>query len=144
FNLISQTVEDVLNKKNATFSWRELVGAKPLTDSDRRAFIEFKPILDFNVLEPGMDATDSIRQAARDLNLAGEYGARVRLTGPVPIANEEFATVQEGAIRNGIGTVVVVLVILWMALHSPKIIFAVFVNLFIGLSITTAIGLMMV
>ena len=36
------------------------------------------------------------------------------------------------------------LVILWMALHSAKIIFAVFVNLFIGLSITTAVGLMMV
>jgi hopanoid biosynthesis associated RND transporter like protein HpnN len=66
------------------------------------------------------------------------------LTGPVPIANEEFATVQDGAIRNGIGTVVVVLFILWMALHSPKIIFAVFANLFIGLSITTAVGLMMV
>ena len=31
-----------------------------------------------------------------------------------------------------------------MALHSAKIIFAVFVNLFIGLSITTAVGLMMV
>jgi hopanoid biosynthesis associated RND transporter like protein HpnN len=127
-----------------TFSWRELVSAKPLTDSDRRAFIEFKPILDFNALQPGKDATNAIRQAATDLNLAGEYGARVRLTGPVPIANEEFATVQEGAVVNGIGTVLVVLFILWMALHSPKIIFAVFVNLFIGLSITTAIGLMMV
>ena len=115
-----------------------------MTDSDRRAFIEFKPILDFNALEPGKEATDAIRQAAADLNLAGEYGARVRLTGPVPIANEEFATVQDGAIVNGIGTVLVVLVILWMALHSPKIIFAVFVNLFIGLSITTALGLMMV
>ena len=67
-----------------------------------------------------------------------------RLTGPVPIANEEYATVQDGAVVNGIGTVLVVLVILWLALHSPKIIFAVFVNLFIGLSITTAAGLMMV
>jgi len=38
----------------------------------------------------------------------------------------------------------VVLLILWMALHSAKIISAVFVNLFIGLSITTAVGLMMV
>ena len=36
------------------------------------------------------------------------------------------------------------LVILWLALHSAKIIFAVFVNLFVGLSITTAVGLMMV
>ncbi len=144
FNLIARTVESVLNTGSGTFSWRELVSDKPLTDSDRRAFIEFKPILDFNALEPGKDATDAIRKAARDLNLAGEYGARVRLTGPVPIANEEFATVQDGAIVNGIGTVLVVLLILWMALHSSKIIFAVFVNLFIGLSITTAVGLMMV
>ena len=144
FNLIAQTVENVLNTGSGTFSWRELVSDKPLTASDRRAFIEFKPILDYNALEPGKDATDAIRQAARDLNLAGEYGARVRLTGPVPIANEEYATVQDGAIVNGIGTVLVVLVILWMALHSSKIIFAVFLNLFIGLSLTTAVGLMMV
>jgi len=144
FNMIAQTVEDVLNKGSATFSWRELTSDKPLTDSDRRAFIEFKPVLDYNALEPGKDATDAIRQAAAELDFPGKYQARVRLTGPVPIANEEYATVQDGAIVNGIGTVVVVLFILWLALHSSKIIFAVFVNLFIGLSVTTALGLMMV
>jgi uncharacterized protein len=144
FTLIAQTVENVMKNGSGTFSWRELTSDKPLTDTDRRSFIEFKPILDFKALEPGKDATDAIRQAARDLNLAGEYGARVRLTGPVPIANEEFATVQDGAIVNGIGTVFVVLLILWMALHSAKIISAVFLNLFIGLSITTAAGLWMV
>lgn len=144
FNQISQTVETVLNKGNATFSWRELVSDQPLQDSDKRAFIEFKPILDYNALEPGKDATDAIRKAAADLDFATKYHARVRLTGPVPIANEEYATVQEGAVVNGIGTVLVVLFILWLALHSAKIIFAVFVNLFVGLAITTAAGLMMV
>jgi uncharacterized protein len=144
FNLIAKTIEDVLKTGTATFSWRELVSDKPLTDADKRAFIEFKPILDFNALEPGKDGSDAIRQAAKDLNFAGQYGARVRLTGPVPMSDEEFATVQDGAVVNGIGTVLVVLFILWMALHSGKIIFAVFVNLFIGLSITTAAGLIMV
>ncbi|MBR0718802.1 MMPL family transporter [Bradyrhizobium liaoningense] len=144
FNLIAQTVETVLKKGNATFSWRELVSDKPLEASDKRAFIEFKPVLDYNALEPGKGATDAIRKAATELDFAGKYQARVRLTGPVPIANEEYATVQEGAVVNGIGTVVVVLLILWLALHSSKIIFAVFVNLFVGLAITTAVGLMMV
>jgi hopanoid biosynthesis associated RND transporter like protein HpnN len=144
FNMIAQTVEDILSKGSATFSWRELTSDKPMEDSDKRAFIEFKPILDYNALEPGKDATDAIRQAAAELDFPGKYQARVRLTGPVPIANEEYATVQDGAIMNGIGTVIVVLFILWLALHSAKIIFAVFVNLFIGLSITTALGLMMV
>ncbi len=144
FNLISQTVEDVLNKGNANFSWQELVSDKPLSDSDKRAFIEFKPVIDYSALEPGKEATDAIRKAAADLDFPGKYQARVRLTGPVPIANEEYATVQDGAIRNGIGTVIVVLIILWLALHSAKIIFAVFVNLFVGLSITTATGLLLV
>jgi uncharacterized protein len=144
FNLIALTVEDILNKGTATFSWRELLSDKPLTDSDRRTFIEFKPVLDYNALEPGKQATDAIRKAAADLDLSGKYQARVRLTGPIPIANEEYATVQDGAVLNGIGTILVVLLILWMALHSAKIIFAVFVNLFIGLSITTAAGLAMV
>jgi uncharacterized protein len=144
FNLIANTVEDVNNKGTATFSWRELTSEKGLTDSDKRAFIEFKPVIDYSALEPGKDATDAIRKAAADLDLAGKYQARVRLTGPVPIANEEYSTVQDGAITNGIGTVLVVLVILWLALHSAKIIFAVFANLFIGLSITTAAGLLLV
>lgn len=144
FNQIAQSVETVLNKGNASFSWRELVSDEPLSDSDKRAFIEFKPILDYNALEPGKGATDAIRKAAVDLDFATKYQARVRLTGPVPIANEEYATVQEGAVVNGVGTVLVVLLILWLALHSAKIIFAVFVNLFVGLALTTAAGLMMV
>jgi hypothetical protein len=141
---ISDTLDNVLNKKDATFSWRELISDKPMTDADRRSFIEVKPILNFEDLEPGKGATDAIRQAARDIDIAGQFGARVRLTGPVPIANEEFATVQEGAVTNGIGTVLVVLFILWMALRSPKIILAVAITISMGLIITTAVGLMMV
>ncbi|MCX7309785.1 MAG: MMPL family transporter [Afipia sp.] len=144
FNDVASTIEEVLKTGKGAFSWRGLVSEKPLTESDKRAFIEVKPVLDFAALEPGKDATDAIRKAAVDLDIAGEYGARVRLTGPVPIANEEFSTVQDGAVVNGIGTVLIVLVILWMALHSAKIIGAVFVNLFIGLTVTTAAGLMMV
>src|SRR5665213_2557084 len=60
------------------------------------------------------------------------------------MADEEFATVQQGALVNGIGTLVIVLVILWLALKSARLIAAVFINLFVGLSITAALGLMMV
>jgi hopanoid biosynthesis associated RND transporter like protein HpnN len=143
-NSIAGTVEQALDKGSATFSWRELISDKPITDADKRAFIEVKPLLNFDELEPGKAATDAIRKAASDVDLAGAFHARVRLTGPVPIANEEFATVQEGALVNGIGTILVVLFILWLALHSPKIIFAVFMTLAVGLAITTAAGLAMV
>jgi len=142
--MVADTVEKVLAKQPANFSWRELSSSEPLSDGDRRVLLNIRPVLDFNALEPGGAATDAIRQTVKDLDLAGKYAARVRLTGPVPIANEEFATVQEGALVNHTATVLVVLFILWCALKSPRIILAVFLTLAIGLSITTAIGLMIV
>ena len=73
-----------------------------------------------------------------------DYQARVRLTGSVPIADEEFATVKEGMVLHGIGTVFVVLFILWLALKSGRIILAVFLSLAGGLAITAALGFLMV
>lgn len=101
--------------------------------------INVRPVLDFSALEPGSRAAGAIRLAARDLDLEGAYRARVRLTGPVAMADEEFATVRHGALRDTAGTIVMVLVILWLALGSGKLIAAVFL-----LAATAALGLMMV
>ncbi|MBX9710938.1 MAG: MMPL family transporter [Xanthobacteraceae bacterium] len=143
-NLVSDTVEQVLKTGDGVFSWNQLISADPLTPTDRRVLLTIQAVLDYNALEPGKAASDAIRQAATDLGFEKNYHARVRLTGPVPISDEEFATVQEGALLNGIVTILVVLLILYLALHSPKIIAAVFITLFIGLSITTAAALMLV
>src|SRR5262249_26435617 len=78
------------------------------------------------------------------LDIGAKYGATLRLTGPVAIADEEYATLEEGAFTNTTVTIVVVLTILWLALRSFGIIFAVFVSLLVGLSVTAAIGLAMV
>jgi len=143
-SMASDTVEDVLAGRRAAFAWKVLMNGKPAEPRDLRRFIEIHPVLHFTALQPGKAATDAIRQAAAELNLASDYGARVRLTGPVPIADEEFATVQEGAFLNAAATILVVLVILWLALKSARIIVAVFISLIIGLAITSAVGLMMV
>ena len=140
----ADTVEAVLANKPVHFSWHEMLAGDNPEANSKRKFIDIQPKLDFTALEPGKEATDAIRQAVSDLKLPTEYGARVRLTGPVAIADEEFATVQEGMVVNGIGTVVIVLVILWLALKSGRIILAVFVNLVIGLAITAALGFLVV
>jgi len=140
----ADTVEAVLANKPVHFSWHEMLAGDNPEANSKRKFIDIQPKLDFTALEPGKEATDAIRQAVSDLKLPTEYGARVRLTGPVAIADEEFATVQEGMVVNGIGTVVIVLVILWLALKSGRIILAVFVNLVIGLVITAALGFLVV
>ena len=142
--MTAETVEAVLAGKPINFSWHVLMNGASADGSELRRFIDIRPKLDFTALEPGRAATDAIRKAARDLKLAETYQARVRLTGPVPIADEEFATVQEGAWVNGIATVVIVLLILWLALRSGKIIVAVFINLLVGLALTAAFGFLVV
>jgi hopanoid biosynthesis associated RND transporter like protein HpnN len=139
----ADAIENVLAGRPASFSWRALMNEKPEPGTLRR-FVEVRGLLDYSALEPGAAATTAIRKAVLDLKLPSEYQARVRLTGPVPISDEEFATVQDGALVNTIATVLIVLTILWLALRSPRIIFAVFVALFVGLAVTAALGLMIV
>jgi hopanoid biosynthesis associated RND transporter like protein HpnN len=142
--MFAKPVEDVLAARPASFSWRELVSNKPPAPNDLRRFIEISPVLDYGALEPGKKATDAIRQAAADLHFDSQYHARLRLTGPIPIQDEEFATIKDHAAENALGTIIVVLTILWLALKSPRIILAVFLSIMAGLAVTAALGLRMV
>jgi uncharacterized protein len=142
--LAANTLENVNAGKPASFSWRDLVQGRASTPSELRRFLNVQGTLDYSELEPGSKATDAIRKAAEDLNFAGTYQARLRLTGPVPMADEEFATIKENAGLNATVTVAIVLFILWMALRWARIIFAVFVCLVVGLAMTAALGMLMV
>jgi hopanoid biosynthesis associated RND transporter like protein HpnN len=143
-SMAAVTLENVLAGRPASFSWQEMMRGEPPKPGDLRRYIQIRPVLDYGALAPGERATQLIRQAAADLKLDTQYQARVRLTGPVPIQDEEFATLKENALRNAIGTIVVVLAILWLALKSPKIILAVFISIVVGLVITAALGLRLV
>ena len=140
----ADTLEQINGGQPASFSWRELVQGRKATTSELRHFLNIKATLDYSELEPGLKATDAIRKAANDLDFAGKYQARLRLTGPVPMSDEEFATIKENAGLNATVTVAIVLLILWLALRWARIIFAVFFSLVVGLAITAAIGMMLV
>jgi len=143
-SMASTTLENVVAGRPASFSWQAMVSGQDPEPADLRRLIEVRPVLDFSALQPGEASSKAIRQAASDLQLAQKYQARVRLTGSVPMADEEFATVREGALENAIGTIIIVLTILWLALKSARLIVAVFISLFVGLALTAALGLMMV
>jgi uncharacterized protein len=142
-SLTAATLEDALAGRLASFSWQALMRGQDPEPADLRRYIEIRPVLDYGALEPGHRATMAIRQAVADLGLAAKYQARVRLTGLVAIQDEEFGTLREGALANMVGTIAVVLFVLWLALRSPRIIFAVAVTTAVGLVVTAALGLWM-
>jgi uncharacterized protein len=143
-SMFATTLEHVIAGQPASFSWRELVNRKPPTPSELRRIIQITPVLDYGALEPGHVATSAIRKAAADLKLGSNYQAPVRLTGPIPIQDEEFGTLKENADINAIASLGFLIGILWLALRSARIIIAVLTSIFAGLAITSAAGLWMV
>ena len=108
-----------MGEQDSAEPWQRCSSQQP-TPADLRRLIEVRPVLDFSALQPGEASSNAIRKAASDLKLAEKYQARVRLTGQVPMSDEEFATVKEGALENAIGTIIIVLTILWLALKSSR------------------------
>jgi uncharacterized protein len=141
---IADALETLSSGKFPAFSWRKLITGKTAERSELRRFINIQPVLDFDDLQPGRKATAIIREAAARLGLTPERGVKVRLTGSVALADEEFATIADGAALNGAITLLLVVLVLWLALKKARIILAVFINLAAGLILTAAIGLWMV
>ena len=142
--MAADTASDALAGRPASFSWRVFASGSPATPQELLRFIEVEPVLDFSALEPGRAASDAIAQTAQDLQLSTKEQARVRLTGIVPINDDGFAVLKQNAPLNIAISIAAVLVILWLALHSLRIIFAVAVSLAVGLAVTAAFGLWMV
>jgi len=142
--MAAETAEDVLAGRAASFSWRVLASGKPAEARDLRCFIEVEPVLDFGALEPGRAVTDAIAQTASDLKLGADYRARVRQTGRIPTDDDEFGTLKENAGLNATVALLAVVIILWLALRSARIIFAVAISLLVGLAISAAWGLFLV
>jgi uncharacterized protein len=143
-SLVEKTLNGVLSGKPAAFSWQELVQGRPLEPKQLRHFIEVQPVLDFSTLQPGHKATERIQQAAADLKLKETLGATIQLTGQVPLNDDQFSVIRRSAIRDTLTALFGVLIILWLALRSWRVIAAVFLSLMIGLAVTAALGLAMV
>ena len=141
---IADALEKVEQGQHPAFSWRKLLSGRALEPSDLRRFVNIQAVLNYGDLEPGGEATKAVRAAIAKLGLTPSRGVTVRLTGSVPLSDEEFSTIADGAALNGVVTILVVLLILWLALRQSRIILAVLINLAVGLSFTAAAGLAMV
>ena len=143
-SLASKTLDDVLSGKPAAFSWKELLQGHPSSTRERRHFLEIQPALDFSKLQPGRAAEEAIQKAASQLNLKQSLSAAVNLTGQVPMDDQQFSVIRHSALADTLTATLGVVIVLWLALRSWKIIVAVCFSLAVGLAATAALGLAMV
>jgi uncharacterized protein len=140
----ADTLQAVIEGRPASFSWQELSAGKPAAPEELHRFIQIEPKLDFGALEPGRVATDAIARIASELGLGTQFQARVRQTGRIPMEDDEFGMIKENAGVQLALSLTAVVIILWFALRSLRLIFAVSVCLIAGLAISAAAGLLVV
>ena len=141
--MLADTLEAAFAGRFADFSWQALMQGHDPAAADLRQLLLIQPKLNFKDLQPGLAAETAIRAAGVSARIAEQDGGTLALTGQAAINDDQFSTLSNGAALNGVGTAAAVLLILWLALRSGRIVLAVVLNLVAGLVITAAAGLLM-
>jgi len=142
---LADALDNQAAHRPAFFSWQTLFGSGsgPMAPPRRRLVLA-TPILDYDSLLPGEPATDAVRAMIGTLHLDPAHGVRVRITGSVPLADEEFASLSDHAWLVAGVMILTMLLTLRLAIRSWRIVGAILGTTLAGLAITTAIGLAVV
>jgi uncharacterized protein len=140
---LADALQGLAAGKPTFFSWRTLMTGDKPDVRELRQIILLNPVRDFTQLQPGRLPIDAIRTTAERLHLDARHGVRVRLTGAVPLQDEEFATLaQRVGLIAGLASGAIVLM-LWFAVRSPWLIASILATTLVGLLVATALGLVL-
>lgn len=143
---LGTTLSAVAAGKTPYFSWQKMIASDGNggLKSPTRRFVIVHGRLGYDELMPGAESSEQIRATARTLALDAAHGVSVRLTGSVPLSDEEFASLQDRAWLVTSVMLAAVLVMLWLAVRSKRLVAAILVTTIIGLILTAAVGLAVV
>ena len=131
-----EVLSDAAAGKPRPLSWQKLLGAGLSDLAGPYRFVLIQPRQDFGALEPGGEATGAVRRVISGLEFVKSGDAHVRLTGQVALADEEFATVAQGAVEGLIGSVVLITLWLFLAVRTWRLIVPILLTLGLGLLLT--------
>ena len=124
--------------KPEPLSWQTLLSGPATALAGKYRFVLAQPVLDYGALQPGGAATAALRDAAARLEFVSAGAARVRVTGPVALSDEEFASAAHGAVVGLAASSGLVVVLLFLAVRSWRLVLPVLFTLVLGLLLTTA------
>ncbi len=131
-----QAMQGALDGRPAPMSWIRMLGGGLDDLEGRFRFVLIQPKLDYAALEPGGEATKAVRAAIARLEFVKSGEAHVRITGSVPLADEEFATVAQGMVTGLIVSVLLITLWLFLAVRTWRLIVPILGTLGLGLMLT--------
>lgn len=133
-----KAMANALRGEPQPLSWQRLLSGPVAEMGGPYRFVLAQPRLDFGALEPGAAATRALRDAAAQQEFVRSGQAHVRVTGAVALADEEFASAANGAAAGLVGSTLLVVVWLVLAVRSWRLVVPILLTLMLGLLMTTA------
>ncbi len=136
-NSLSATLNARLAGVPRILSWQTLFRGEP-QKVRYQEFVMVKPNQDFTRLYPAERSISAIHIAATDIGLTNDSPVRMRITGEVALADEELNSALRGMEYAGIITFVLVVMVLFFAMRTIRLVLAVLLCLTLGLILTAA------
>lgn len=133
-NSINQAIINTIRNQSYHVSWQTILNPSKLANKTRRIVIA-KPKRDFHSMMPAAAAVKKAREITAQLS-ANMANLKIGITGDVVLQHEELESIGYGAVLSGIGSFILVFLILFRCFHSFKLLFATIITLLIGLSLT--------
>ena len=115
-------------------SWQEILNPNSETNKTRRIVIA-KPRVNYDSMMPVDAAIAKARTVSRQL-MQEMPGSNIRITGDIALQHEELEDIGDGAVLSGIGSLLLVLIILFRCFRSIKLLLATLITLLMGLTLT--------
>src|SRR5262249_31405210 len=122
---LADALESLAAGHRLFFSWRTMITGNAPEERELRHIILVDPRLDFTHLQPGKLPIDAIHAMAQRLQLDPAHGVEVRLTGPVPLQDEEFATLAQRVGLIATLASAAIILMLYFAVRSARLIAAI-------------------
>lgn len=145
--VLTQIDDQLINleaHKRSVLSWRRLISGEETSPTDVRKLVTLIPKIDYRLMQPAAPAMTAIAQAMNELGLnkGNPHQPTVKVTGSVAMEADELASLTEATGPIAIGSLIVMLAILYWGVRSIRVIGAIVATLATGLSVTTAIGIL--
>lgn len=141
---ISATADTLLAGTPHALSWREVLLPESLAGTGPyRSFILAQPRLDYTKTRPAAAALEAVHRLAEAIE-AEQDGVRVRLTGDIPIKDDELRSVSADARTTAVIAIGLILIVLALGLRSARVVTAVLLTLGFGLACTAAFAALVI
>jgi len=131
-----QALANALAGHPQPLSWQSLIGGDLSSLAGQYRFVLVQPRQDYGALQPGGAAAKAMRAEIAQLEFVRAGTARVRITGQIALADDQFASVAQGAVWGLAGSVVLITLWLFLAVHTWRLIVPILGTLVLGLSLT--------